>query len=163
MEEKWAEIEEYPNYLISNYGQIYSRRADRVLKPRLSHKGYLRAVLSEEGERREVYIHQIVAQTFFGSFRDGMRIKHVNGNLEDNRVSNLRVHNSNVPEYPSDRRLKRGPWGVKVRIVETGQIFRTVRDCAKHIGGDYGTIYACLRGDRRMHLGYTFEYVERIL
>ena len=160
MEEKWAEVEGYPNYLVSNYGQVFSRNHNTLLRPRLSHKGYQRVVLSDGGKRTEIYIQVLVARAFFGDFRDGMRIKHVNGDLGDNRVDNLRVWNSNLPEHPADRVLKFGTWGKRVRIIETGQVFRTVRDCANHIGGDYGTIYACLRGERNIHLGYTFEYVE---
>jgi hypothetical protein len=49
-------------------------------------------------------------------------------------------------------------WGKKVRIVETGEVFRTVRDCASYINGDYSSIYAVLRGHRDSHRGFTYEY-----
>jgi hypothetical protein len=48
----------------------------------------------------------------------------------------------------------------RVRIVETGHIFQSVRDCARHINGDYSAIYRCLNEIRGTHKGYTFEYVE---
>jgi hypothetical protein len=48
----------------------------------------------------------------------------------------------------------------KVVIIETNQIFASVRACAKFIGGDYSAVYRCLRGDRGSHMGFTFEYVE---
>ena len=46
----------------------------------------------------------------------------------------------------------------KVRIVETGDIFLTVENCAKYIGGDPSSIYRVLRGERISHKGLTFEY-----
>lgn len=47
-----------------------------------------------------------------------------------------------------------------VRIKETGKVYLSARKAAEAIGGDFATIFACLRGERRSHMGYTFEYVE---
>lgn len=46
----------------------------------------------------------------------------------------------------------------KVRIVETNEVFLTVENCARYIGGDASSIYRVLRGERISHKGYTFEY-----
>jgi hypothetical protein len=68
----------------------------------------------------------------------------------------LRKRERYIPTRHIEPRL-----GSAVRIIETDEVFRTARDCANYIGGDYGSIYACLRGDRRSHMGFTFEYHER--
>lgn len=47
-----------------------------------------------------------------------------------------------------------------VRIIETGEVFGSARLCALAIGGAYGDVYLCLRGERYTHKGYTFEYVD---
>ena len=47
-----------------------------------------------------------------------------------------------------------------VKIKETGVVFVNARECAAAIGGDYSSVYACLRGVRSTHKGYSFEYVE---
>ena len=47
-----------------------------------------------------------------------------------------------------------------VKVKETGEVYRGVRRCADEIHGDFGTIYACLRGERKTHQGFTYEYVE---
>lgn len=47
----------------------------------------------------------------------------------------------------------------KVRVVETGRVYVSARSCALDIGGEFGAVYACLRGVRKTHKGYSFEYV----
>jgi len=157
MQESWAVVDDFPNYLVSNYGQVYNQKREGLVKPRFSPKGYAKVILSNEGYRQEFYIHQLVAQAFFGYFYEGLRIAHVNGDLQDNILSNLQVRRA---EQEGDRDLWRQPWGRRILIVETGEIYRTARDCARHIGGDFGAIYACLRGERNRHMGYTFRYYD---
>ena len=48
----------------------------------------------------------------------------------------------------------------KVRIVETGEIFNNYREAAESINGNRSCVYLCLKGYRKQHLGFTFEYVE---
>jgi hypothetical protein len=154
-------LEGYPNYSVSNFGGVMNVRTRQHLRHRPDAKGYLRVSLSNEGVVRDYYIHQLVAKCFFGAFDYGARIDWVNGDITDNFVGNLRIRN-----VARRAILDRAPirdsrvWGKRVRIPETGAIYRTVRDCAHHIRGDYSSIYACLRGERKSHRGYTFEYWE---
>lgn len=154
-------LEGYPNYSVSNFGGVKNVFTDLLLRHRPDAKGYLRVSLSNEGVVRDQYIHHLVAKCFFGSFEYGMQINWVNGDITDNFVGNLRLR-----KLARQAILDRAPirdsraWGKRVRIPETGAIYRTVRDCANHIRGDYSSIYAVLRGDRKSHRGYTFEYYE---
>lgn len=153
----WAPVEGYPNYEVSTWGVVRSLRTGLKLKARPTVKGYLRVTLSREGVLKEVYIHQLVAQTFYNDWTPGTRIRFVNGDKTDNSIWNLYLtKNDPVVDRPSARE----GWGKRVRIIETGQVFRTVRDCARFIGGDYSSVYRVLEGKRRTHLGFTFEYLE---
>lgn len=159
VEEVWLPLEGYPNYSVSNFGEVKNVRTGLLLSHRPDAKGYLRVSLSNCGIVRDHYIHQLVAKCFFGRFEDGAQINWVNGDITDNFVGNLRLR-----KVARQAILDRAPirdsraWGKRVRIPETGAIYRTVRDCANHIRGDYSSIYAVLRGDRKSHRGYTFEY-----
>lgn len=159
MEEEWREVVGYPNYLVSNYGEIFSVDQDRKLTPTVM-SGYYRVPLTDWSGTRRVYLHQLVATAFFPSFRDGTRVKHINGNNLDNSVSNLLP--LSYVDADTNRTLRHMPWGKRILVVELQMIFRTARDCANYIGGDYSSIYACLRGDRNRHMGYTFEYFEDV-
>lgn len=47
-----------------------------------------------------------------------------------------------------------------VRIKETGEVFKNYREAAEAIDGNRSCVYLCLRGFRKKHLGYTFEYLD---
>lgn len=160
MEEIWVDVEGYPNYAVSNRGEVLSLNNDSVLSPRPNSDGYLRVALSREGEVRDFYIHQLVAQAFIGEFQLGEQLIHVNGDNADNRPENLyprkriRTESALRRSLIPPERLR----GKRVKIIETGQIFRTARECADYVGGDYSSVYSCLRGERKTHRGYTYEY-----
>ena len=54
--------------------------------------------------------------------------------------------------------LKRIP----IKIIETQDIYESIRCCAREIGGNHRGIHDCLNGKRPKYLGYTFEFVENI-
>lgn len=166
IEETWVEIDDYPNYMVSDRGQILNIQTDRILRPREARDGSLRVALSDEGRIREFYIHHIVAKAFYGRIDPGEHVIHINGDKKDNTPQNLRIRKK-IREIPLRSRpevegqLDDGRrWGRRVQIVETKEVFRTVRDCARYIQGDYASIYKCLTGSRRSHRGFTFEYYD---
>lgn len=159
MREVWAAIQGFPNYQISNYGSVRSLRTRTLIKHRYNGGGYAHVTLSTYGEAHEYYVHQLVAQAFFDNYEPGMRLKHVNGDQSDCSIMNLQLRRRN-DSLRHSRVETHAVWGKSVRIVETGEVFRTVRQCARFIGGDYSAIYSVLRGTRSTHLGYTFEYYD---
>ncbi len=162
-QENWVDVEDYPNYAVSSYGVVLNTQTARILSPRPNDRGYLRVTLCHEGKCREFYIHKLVAFCFF-NFPLEDQVIHYDGDVTNNAISNLylrkRVHQvtSVRPLEGSETEEFRRQWGKRVRIVETEEVFRTVRDCARYINGDYSSIYAVLRGQRESHRGFTFEY-----
>lgn len=155
-EERWAEIEGYPLYLVSNFGYVINRDSERILHAYDNGNGYLKVTLYNEGGRESFYIQQLVAAAFFRNFHPGVHVMHVNGDLRNNRSNNLRLRREREPR--DKRPNQRNSWGRCVRVIELDQIFDSVRECALAIGGDYSSIYQCLKGNRKKHLGYTFEW-----
>lgn len=159
MEEEWVVIDGYPNYAVSNLGRVVNIKRDRELLPRPNDEGHLRVSLSEGGQVRDFYVRRLVAAAFFVDYDPRQQVFHWNDDKEDNTVDNLRLRKRerlSANSFLSTRKQT----GRQVEIIETGAVYRTARDCARHIGGDYGSIYACLRGDRRSHMGYTFKYYD---
>ena len=66
------------------------------------------------------------------------------------------------PNYDISKKEYRGRKGRKVRIVETGEIYNSLSDCANSINGSSGTIYDILKGNRSRHThkGFHFESVD---
>ena len=91
-------------YLVSRDGTI-TTLAGKVLKPydnnSMNVAFYKRIKLvSLDGKRRGHYVHRIVASLFIGSINgiDGMDVDHIDGNTQNNDVSNLRLvrHGDNM-------------------------------------------------------------------
>lgn len=56
----------------------------------------------------------------------------------------------------------RGRPGTKVKIVETGEVFDSISECADAIGGSVGSIHDAVYGNRtrQTHKGYHFELAK---
>lgn len=159
MKEQWVAIDGYPNYEVSDMGRVVNIKRGVLLKPRPNEDGYLRVSLSRGGEVKDYYLHRLVASAFMVDYNPRQQVIPVNGDLEDCRASNL--HMRREPRFNmAPRRIR--AIGRKVVVMETGDVYRTARDCADYIGGDYGSVYACLRGERRSHMGYTYRYYDEV-
>ena len=105
MIEVWKDIKNFPNYQVSNYGKIKSKeritnvgiknikqikRKEKILKPLKITKGYLGIRLYNEKVKGKTFkIHRLVAETFIPNPNNYKQINHIDGNKENNKVSNL--------------------------------------------------------------------------
>ena len=153
--EVWAEVEDFPDYAVSTDGRVMNRHTNLILRPRNNSYGYTRVALRRDGETHDVYVHHLVAKAFITGYFPGVQIRHAKDN-SDNSVRNLRfrrgIRMGNLNKRPRKTQSRR------VKIVETGEVFLTVENCARYIEGDASSIYRVLRGERISHKGFTFEY-----
>ena len=98
VDETWKDITAYhipniqPWYLISNYGRIYSKATDSIIKSSIINSGYIRAqLISITGDKIDVLIHRLVASVFIPNDDpiNKTEVNHINENTFDNRVCNL--------------------------------------------------------------------------
>lgn len=99
MEEVWVTFDAFPNYAVSNYGQVINVHRGRELKPRTDRYGYLSVCFSRDNIKHSFFVHRLVARAFFLNYQEGMAITHINGNRADNSVLNLTL---------TDKRCKKG-------------------------------------------------------
>lgn len=154
MREIWLPVPGYPKYMVSTYGDIVNNRTDRLLKSHIATNGFYRVTL----DRSAQYVHRVVASTFFDDYRPELRVKHINGDRSNNRFDNLKLLEPQLADGAVFVPMGRPKPGIRIEIVETGDVFRSVRDVANYIGGSYSAVYACLRGERDHHLGYHFRW-----
>ena len=120
-------IKDFPNYLISNTGLVYSIKNDKLLKPQINHDGYLRVDLSKNGKRHHKYIHRLVGETYLEQDETRPEIDHIDRNPRNNHINNLRWVNK------SENALNRNPRRkTQEHIIKTPQhILQMIQDIRK--------------------------------
>ena len=86
------EIIGFPNYTISNKGEIYSKKRKIIMKQGMDKDGYFQIGLSNNGNRKMFKVHRLVYQAFNLKSGETMpyEVDHENGIKTDNSKDNLR-------------------------------------------------------------------------
>ena len=94
--EIWEDIEEFPDYQVSNLGRVRSCKFDKikVMKPGIQEQNkscyYHFVMLSKDNHKFNRYVHRLVGKAFIPNPENKPQIDHINRNGLDNRVENLR-------------------------------------------------------------------------
>lgn len=78
-----------PNYLVSENGEIYSKRFKKKLTPKVNWDGYHRVQIWSNNKCHMISWHRIIAETFIPNPDNKPIVNHKNGIKSDNRVENL--------------------------------------------------------------------------
>lgn len=96
----WQPIKGYPDYEISNFGDVCSNKFNKRkrLKQLINNRGYYYVGLSNNKIRKTFYIHRLVANTFIPNSKNKPEVNHLDGNKLNNQVTNLEwvTHKQNV-------------------------------------------------------------------
>jgi NUMOD4 motif/HNH endonuclease len=161
-DEQWSVIDETPNYEVSNLGRVRNRSTGRLLKSSPNTRGYPKVGLRVEGRDLTRSVHGLVARAFLEVAVSLLEPNHKDGRKTNNSVENLEwvTHQQNMIHAAQNGLLNPGHGGpprIRVRIIETGEIFESVNACARAIDGHHGCILQCLDGRQSSHRGFTFE------
>lgn len=165
--EEWRSIESYPNYEVSDHGNVRNVLTSRVLKPGVKSNGYLVVVLRKNEKGNTKLVHQLVAGSFCRKDGDKLVVDHIDGNKKNNHASNLRYCTSSennksvyrlglkIPAHAYDQ-----PTNKRIRVVETGETYRSIKECARAIGANSAHISDCINGRLKKHHGFHYEEVK---
>lgn len=156
--EKWLEIWDYPDYLISNEGSVFSKRIQRNLKSWSAGAGYQMVSLHNEFGHSKFYVHRLVVLTFM-DVEEPFEVNHIDGDKTHNSLRNLEVltHSDNLNHA---YRTKLHSSGRAVRVVETGEEFYSISECSRALGVPAHHIQSHLIGRKVRRFQYTFELVD---
>lgn len=108
MIEIWKDIQGFENkYQVSNIGRVKSLsyfnnlgkfKKSIILKKRLTDRGYNTAVIYNDGKQKTFKVHRLVAIEFIPNPQNKPFVNHIDGNKENNIVSNLEwcTHSENI-------------------------------------------------------------------
>lgn len=165
--EIWAPVEGFKGYEVSTAGRV--RRGDRIIKPYLA-DGYERVVLYQNGGKYFRMVHQLVGAAFLPITDTRKFVIHKDGNKANNKVENLTRDCTSVMGWKNNRerveaaaarawvmsnRLRR-----PIRNVETGEVFDSAANAARHYKLYPQSIGSAARGEYKTAGGYHWEYLD---
>lgn len=159
--EVWLKAKGFPAYEVSSDGQVRNTKTGRILKQNLNDKGYPVLTLRRDGQQIPQRIHRLVADTFYDGDHNGYDVNHIDGNKENNHVSNLEfcTRRENV-QHAFQMGLKKPSRQMKVRVVETGEVYDSIRECGRVLNLNQSDICKCLNGGQITCGGYHYERVK---
>lgn len=150
MEEKWLDIPEWEElYSISNTGKVYSKRFNKMVKIKTCDNGYLSVDLfSRKGgivRRKEAYIHRLVAIMFVeGRSEKANVVDHKDNDKTNNNADNLQWVSYSYNNWKGA--IGRKPRNTSgVYIVQSGQTFESLKECAKFLNIPYDRLKSRMR------------------
>lgn len=172
------QIPGYPHYKASEDGRIWSEYSRRFLKPsRQFDTGYVSVDLFEDGKRKRIAVHRLVAIAFLPNPNNYPVINHKNEIRDDNRASNLewctQKYNVNygsciekrkrnhvyTPE--SLKRLQQAGTRATMKqtvCVETGIVYESAKQASEQTGISHTNIVRAVKRGIRAG-GFHWEYV----
>ena len=158
--EVWKPLRNFPSYNGSSEGRIMNIRTQHILKPYVNEKGQATVCLRKNNRRYRVRVHRIIAETFFG-VNPGMDVRHKDTNRLNNNINNLEwcTKQETIEDMRNNDRDKSSKC-TPVRVVETGDIYESVSDCAKKTGCCRSDIFKQLAGKLSHVKGLHFERIH---
>jgi hypothetical protein len=156
--EIWRQLLNFPDYVGSTEGRVKNVRTQRVLKTYTDPRGYTKVTLRNDCMSYTVKVARVIAETFLGDHSD-MVVRHKDNVRSNCRVDNLEwVTRKELIPDAFDGGTKQPTRKVAVRVIETGEVFDTIRACAKHNDCSQSDICKCLNGTRHSVKGLHFEH-----
>lgn len=179
IDEIWKPIEENPVYLVSNYGRVrtidhpvwckvnnsYSIRKGRFCTPTNNNsKRYWRVGVQINNRQKHLAIHRLVAKAFIPNPDNLPQINHIDGDKNNNKVSNLEWCNNG---YNQAHAWKNGLKDV-TKMSEHSSLRKLTIEQVRFIKEEYSKVDTSIWGNkmnfaRKMQTKFNLKSVSTIL
>ena len=151
----WIKLPKHSNYMVSETGEIYSLKTNRILKKQITKRGYYEVKLSEKGKTKTHLLHRLVALCFFG--KSTLTVNHKDSNKLNNHLINLEycTQTENMKHAFENELMESGidRYNSKLNIKDIFYILnqkgkKSTMAIGKEVGVDQSTIVRIQNGKR---------------
>ena len=153
--EQWKDIEDFPNYEVSSWGNVRNKKSGRILKPRIHKSGKSDEYITHESllynedypKGKHMRNHRLVALAFIPLVEGKECIDHIDANPLNNHVENLKwVNKSENGLNPNNKVRKDNKLGERnISKHRDGFILWFQRNGVQIYGGVYATLEEAIK------------------
>lgn len=167
--EEWKDIEGFEGlYQISNFGRVKSLpkekqfgnnfyiTKEKILKNQKDKDGYLQVNLYQNKKAKHYKVHRLVAKAFIQNLENKPEVNHIDGNKENNCVSNLEwvLAKENIYHAYSTGLIKRRK---RIICINDGNIFKSITQASLFYGVSKSMVSEVCNGKRDNVKGLIFK------
>lgn len=165
MEEQWLHIEDFPGYMVSDWGNVRTPDGRQLVKSPVQYNiPTVGLRLPDESRTMRRAVPLLVAKAFLEEpeREDFDTPIHLDGNRENARADNL-VWRPRwfAIKFHKDRRSNKVPevpW--RIICVENGETFASIREASTYYGLLDSDIFLCLHDPAHWAFPHNFHFVE---
>ena len=171
--EVWRDVEDYPNYQVSNLGKVRNVKTHRILSAGYTKNGYQFVALSKsDGKPKYYLIHRLVAYAFIpipqtylnkGYSKETLQVDHIDENKQNNSVANLQWLTIKENCQKSNALCVVGYNREKMIITNQYNKLSTYYTDKFQKGFNNGNISQCCNHKRKSAYGFRWEYLNKNL
>ena len=139
------EIPNYENYIITDNGQVFNTKRNKLIKVQVDKDGYLYVQLWKNSEPKKFKMHRLIAMAFIPNPDNKPQVNHINGIKYDNSIENLEwvtqsensIHAYKIGIKSVSEKQKQVSSDIFSKLVlntENGIFYKNIEEAAKAYG-----------------------------
>lgn len=161
---KGKKINNFPHYLISKEGQVYSTKTNKIKISENNQNGYCRIELLNKNGKKKFYIHRLVAEAYIPNPNNYNQVIHKDLNKHNNNVENLEwcseamnmQHNAdNKPE--NSRKIFQFDLVDETKLIGT---YNSIKEASEKTNINKTSIIHCCSGKYKKAGNYIWKYAN---
>lgn len=159
------QLEQFTNYIITEDGKIYSLNNNKYMKSYINDSGYELVSLSQNGKKKNCYIHILVASLFVLNMDpiNKLWVNHIDNNPRNNNYINLEwvTRSENINHAYQQGGLNKRLKGVIQYDLSYNEInrFQSATEASKILNVTRANINSVCKGERNHAGGFKWKFI----